>query len=553
MRHISAFIIICGLALASPVGAVVPQCTAEQTTDLPSPGIAWVGATSPLPAMLAKHGVIKALFDLPVIQYPYGSRSRYGFQLTYVVGVDGKVACATLSPSYGDTQPVMTEQRARFLEQMEAWRFEPFLLDGKPSAVTERYEINEEELPQTHVAPPPGDPAGVVITQEERPEMASFGPYHVELHGDGTAIYLSLDPDDPLGPQSYHVDPKAVQALVARAGAADFWSLRDVYPDAPGSLGDAPDYVRTNITLGGSSKSLTHHWGQETGMPEKARALSGAVMSAAQIEMWQVPTLATVEQLKANAYNFHAGYAGRLLLRMVQHPNVKDDAVLAVMALGAPQDAEGDNPYTEEYEDLLEASLATGRTAIASQLISKGALQTNGADDHDNIDWAFRAALRSGSPAVVDLMLTYHPSLTYGPDDKPISVIRLLGKARGDEKDIEAVAQRLLDLGADINARDSDGRTLLYDVHDQALKAFLIAHGADVNVMDGQQITPLAQTFDEDMALMLLDHGADPRLGKSGKALRFNIKNNHWTRVKAWLQAHGFADLLTSRDGENES
>ena len=58
-------------------------------------------------------------------------------------------------------------------------------------------------------------------------------------------------------------------------------------------------------------------------------------------------------------------------------------------------------------------------------------------------------------------------------------------------------------------------------------------------------------TVDSDTALLLLNNGADPRLGKSGESLRFNIKNNHWTTVKAWLGQHGYSDVLTARPGDD--
>jgi ankyrin repeat protein len=547
-------IVIAAIVCLAPAHAAPPVCTSTALADLPSPGYSFGNVKSKESYFFKGQEFLTALFSMPAIQYPFGSLNVYGFDLTFVVGVDGKVECASVKPEYRATGPTLNTARKTFLENVSAWRFAPYVIDGKASRVVETFQIIEEELPRTHIDMPVGDPKTVTITQDVHPWLASFGPYHVELHGDGTAIYTSQSPDDPLGPQSYRVEPKAVTALVNEAKAADFWSLRDRYI-SPNVAKDDTSFERLNITLGGVTKSLTDHSEHESGIPAKAIALQTDVMAAAHIEFWQTPTLATLEQLRANGYDFHAKPAGRLLLQMTQKSDVKDDAILALLKLGAPQDAEADNPYTRDFQTLLEAAFGNGRTEVSAILISNGALLTDGKIDRDKVDAAFEQAVHSGKLAAVDQVLHYKPDMTYPDDNDPnvrISIILKLGDEVLREHERVTVAQRLLDLGADVNTRGSDGVTLLHKTnYDHEFALFLLQHGAHINAVDKTGWTPLARAMDEELALLLLTHGADPRIGETPKMLRFNIKNNHWTRVKTWIETRGFAEILVPQKGDD--
>ncbi len=557
-KLLSGIIIAAALAAASPALARLPECTEVMLADLQSPTVTrgGNGQVSDVNDKLLQRvsrgrPMLVARFKETAIKYPFGSLNVYGFTLTYVVDENGRTACATIKPVYRFEGTVLNAQRLAFLDEVSRWQFDPYVIDGKAVRVRETFPVREEELPKAHIPPPSGDPAQVTITQYVRPFYANYGPYHVELHGDGTAIYTSGADDDPLGPQTYHVDAKAVVALVAKASAVDFWSLRDQYRSINRLKYDEA-FDRVNITLGGVTKSLTTMNADDAGLSYEAEKLTMDVMDAANVRFWQTPTLATIQQLKLNSYDFQADRAGVLLLRMTQNPDVKDDAVLAVMDLGAPQDASAYNGYLDERQNFLQAALATGRLGIAKAAIKVGALLTDGKPDQYKLNWAFQDALLSNRLAVVDFMLTYHPDLTYDDydsDDKAvhISIIRKLNMRSIYDDDRQKIAERLLSLGADINAKAADGTTLLHEVMlDKAFAVFLLDHGADINALDTSGDPPLARIIDEDLALVMLDRGANPRLGTAAKGLRFNIENNHWTRVKAWLVAHNDADLLVA-------
>lgn len=535
--------------VAAPVSAAPLPCTDAMTANLPSPALEWGDPNPSADRFFARSGMqaIHVLFQPPTLQYPFGSRDRLGVDVTFVVGPDGRVTCASLQ-SLNQKYPVeLTDQRRALLEAIPDWRFEPFVDDGRPVSVVETLSISEEEQPLRHVDPPIGDSKEVTITQDVHPQMASYGPYHVELHGDGTAIYTAFASDDVLGPQTYHVDAAHVQAIVAKLAEADFWSLRDRYRDID-DLGDGRDFNRLNVTLGGVTKSLTDDGGEMSGLPRKARDLQDRVMEVANIDFWQKPTLATLDQLKANGFDFHSGAGKYLLLQMVQNPGVKDEAIAALIALGAPQDASGRNSWEDgRWQTLLEAALGNGRVDIAHRLIVSGALKPGTPLHAELVDRAFANAIHSGKVAAVDEILPFHPALTYAEDGDPhhrVPVLLEVSRWSGPEEDRIAVVERLLAQGANLNTRTPDGQTLLYRVDDVKFVLFLIAHGAKLNIVDKTGQTPLSQAFDENVALLMLTHGANPSLGRTAQSLRFNIKNNHWMTVRAWLQQHGHADVL---------
>ncbi|BDU22905.1 ankyrin repeat domain-containing protein [Dyella sp. GSA-30] len=79
-----------------------------------------------------------------------------------------------------------------------------------------------------------------------------------------------------------------------------------------------------------------------------------------------------------------------------------------------------------------------------------------------------------------------------------------------------AMLSLLLAHGADINARDADGRTLLHTIRDPEGVAVLVGEGADIDARDLLGRTPLieqAANYEDSVdgvALALLDLGADP-------------------------------------------
>ena len=70
-------------------------------------------------------------------------------------------------------------------------------------------------------------------------------------------------------------------------------------------------------------------------------------------------------------------------------------------------------------------------------------------------------------------------------------------------------AQALITRGADINARDDEGRTLWHWVRDTKMAQVLVEHGADPNMKDNRGITPLHLVKKPEVAMVLIDAKAD--------------------------------------------
>lgn len=85
------------------------------------------------------------------------------------------------------------------------------------------------------------------------------------------------------------------------------------------------------------------------------------------------------------------------------------------------------------------------------------------------------------------------------------------GKAGSDPAAHRAVAEFLLNKGADVNARDNGDATPLYWATTvvTGTAAILLAHGADVNAKDNEGTTPLHHVLSPNDAESLVNRGAD--------------------------------------------
>ena len=154
------------------------------------------------------------------------------------------------------------------------------------------------------------------------------------------------------------------------------------------------------------------------------------------------------------------------------------------------------------------------------------------------------------------------------------------------DNDVEE-AGRLIEAGADVNARDLDGDTALRNaVGNRSLKAvrLLLDHGADPNLASEDGWTPLAlaagQRFPEivellvergadvntrlgsgasvmrgavawgfpDIALILLRHGADPNIGREGSysALMVAVQNGQMELIRELIERGADPNAVTS-------
>jgi hypothetical protein len=105
------------------------------------------------------------------------------------------------------------------------------------------------------------------------------------------------------------------------------------------------------------------------------------------------------------------------------------------------------------------------------------------------------------------------------------------------------VVAALIANGADVNAKDNDGKTPLHWAMNADVVEALIAHGADVNAKDNEGSTPLHGATDHgdaDIVETLIAHGADVNAkdnkGRTPSCLAFSAWKKEAFRV---LRKHG--------------
>ena len=170
-------------------------------------------------------------------------------------------------------------------EEVLAWRFEPFTVDGKPvAAKVEEYVdlVPPERLPAAHVIPPALRPdSKVSITLRRTVCYGRCPAYTVTVSTSG----IVFDGDAYVAAKGKHtaaVDPDAVRKLAARFIAADFYSMDSRYA---ASVTDNPTYV-LSITIDGHKKEVVDYVGQWEGMPAVVVDLENAVDDLAQSLRW---------------------------------------------------------------------------------------------------------------------------------------------------------------------------------------------------------------------------------------------------------------------------
>lgn len=144
-----------------------------------------------------------------------------------------------------------------------------------------------------------------------------------------------------------------------------------------------------------------------------------------------------------------------------------------------------------------------------------------------------------GAPAVIDA-LARDPSLATATGEFGFQAIHML-----DYRDTAEVAAALIRAGADINAVNDMGHSILHMSIDPDVMAVAIAAGADVNLraVDGRTPlqTMLAEPDSYDFIVTLLDAGADPNVRNEANqtALRYGAAIGAGAENMALIEAAG--------------
>lgn len=159
----------------------------------------------------------------------------------------------------------------------------------------------------------------------------------------------------------------------------------------------------------------------------------------------------------------------------------------------------------------------------------------------ENIGGDLREAVKANDTEKVKALLA-HGADVNAKDDSGWTLLH-----RAAVQNAKAVAELLLGKGADVNAKDEDGWTPLHVAANNNAKdvaALLLANGADVNAKDEDGWTPLHRAADKnskEVAALLLAKGADvnAKTKKSGETPLDWAVQKHRYAVAGLLRAHG--------------
>jgi len=104
----------------------------------------------------------------------------------------------------------------------------------------------------------------------------------VEIHGDGSVVYIGSYYVAVKGRQLDRISPQAVSQIFAEFQKVDFFSFRNEYEML---VTDNPTYV-ISISFDGKTKSVTDYVGAEVGMPQCVTDLEDAIDRAAHTGKW---------------------------------------------------------------------------------------------------------------------------------------------------------------------------------------------------------------------------------------------------------------------------
>lgn len=145
----------------------------------------------------------------------------------------------------------------------------------------------------------------------------------------------------------------------------------------------------------------------------------------------------------------------------------------------------------------------------------------------------FHHAVHLGDTAVVRTMLSADPALATSVDEYKFQPVHLL-----DMYFEEEILDLLLANGADINAGNDEGVTLLHIITDPDAVAVIVEKGANIEARDMRGWTPLIMHADNqqngsDVLAALLAHGANP-----------NAKGNNGESALSFARLTGDAEFI---------
>jgi len=120
------------------------------------------------------------------------------------------------------------------------------------------------------------------------------------------------------------------------------------------------------------------------------------------------------------------------------------------------------------------------------------------------------SAAASGNPEMVREILSYHPNLEARDREGRTAVFTAAEWRYRDKDGTRAECLGLLiKAGANVNARDKKGNTVLHETFLIDVEEELLKFGADVNARNKDGETPIFTNVDGNSIPLFLEHGAD--------------------------------------------
>lgn len=486
---------------------------------------------------------------VPVVTTPWKDLTRNsGFpNWTFDLDVDDRGIVTAARLKYGGRE--WLEDATRVARQI---RFEPFIRDGKPAPV--RLEYTVESRPKDYLGPADRsfpvnpDPATTLIVLSRTGCYGSCPSYRVELRGNGDVRYEGEGYALVRGVHRWRVDPARIAPLLEQFRRANYFALDGyyIYP-----VSDMPTFV-TRLRIGKQDKMVLNYGGflkpeldeeEAAGwnklalreMPRIVSEIENAIDEVSGTASYVSGDDSTLTKLRAERWDFRsqdAGDAVRLLLS-----GCKTALAREFIRAGAPVTARGDG---FDRAPPIEHAARCADVDLVRLLMQKGALDRR-ADAHSFL-WA---AVGSGDPEMVALALMRDKDVNAKDSDGKSMLAKAADSFDVRERDSTAtrfdpakVIELLVRAGADVNARDKEGRTALFFQHNEDSAKVLIEAGADVNATDSSGQTVIEQMGSESVVVMLLAAGARlPTDQGRLKAMIEEATKEKWREVLPRLEA----------------
>ena len=494
-------------------------------------------------------------------------------KVTVVVDATGAIISSVPQVASTDgNRRVPSSVLAQAEAMVRSLHFKPFERAGHPVSVTfdQNVTLLPPELNATQRVPFPKvkDWKTVKITLARSGCFGSCPSYKVEVHGDGTVLYEGHGYVTFTGTHRGLVPQSNVIELVKQFEQADYYSLRDEYRSA---ITDNATQT-TSISIDGRQKQVVDYVGLTAGMPVAVKQLELAIDRLSGSERWTRGNSETMAALEAEHWDFKSPEASATLVRAAEYGNadvVRDLALAGVPVTGERKHAgytlmSGDSPLEVAafrgdlamVGALLQAGAGSNPRTLAAALVNAAnsgniealrLLLENGAPISSR-DARGRtvliAAAASGRPEMVKEVLKNRADVNASASLPPPHCTEEMKKndtcrefAEGDGQTalMEAVSRSdygappegvdrmevvrlLLAAGADVNARDKQGDTVLMHCRDNVEQVeLLLKAGADPNARNHKGETALSQSYADEVKELLIKHGAVPAAKEAEK------------------------------------